>query len=159
VRKLTYDTVRDFAGVTVTYNSAYLLVAPPSLGVWTVKDLVPLASSVNLVRDGKLRALGVTSAKCVGIQPDVPTIAESGLPGFVWDSWGGIIAPAKTPRAIIRKLNREITRALGLPDIPKRMRALGAEPAPSTPEAFDKLIAEQVVAVGAVARKAGIRPQ
>jgi tripartite-type tricarboxylate transporter receptor subunit TctC len=220
VRKLTYDTVKDFAGVTVTYNSAYLLVAPPSLGVRTVKDLialahakpgqlnfgsagtgsgthfagemfkdsakidivhvpykgipealndtitnrvqfflVPLASSVNLVRDGKLRGLGVSSSQRVGIAPDIPTIAESGLPGFEWDSWGGIIAPAKTPRAIIGKLNREITRALRLPDIQERMRALGAEPAPSTPEAFDKLIAEQVVAVGALARKAGIRPQ
>lgn len=220
VRKLSYDTVKDFAGVTLTYNSAYLLVAPPALGVKTVKEfialakskpgalnfgsagtgsgthfagemfkdsakidvvhvpykgipealndtvtnrvqffLVPIASSVSLVRDGKLRALGVTSAKRVAIQPDVPTIAESGLPGFVWDSWGGIIAPARTPRAIIGKLNREIDRALGLPDIQERMRALGAEPAPSTPEAFDQLIAREVVAIGAVARKAGIRPQ
>ncbi len=220
VRKLTYDTVKDFAAVTLTYNSAYLLVVPPSLGVTTVKDLialarakpgqlnfgsagtgsgthfagemfkdaakidvvhvpykgipealndtitnrvqfflVPIASSVNLVKDGKLRALGVTSAKRVSIQPDIPAIAESGLPGFVWDSWGGIIAPAKTPRAIIGRLNREIAQALGSPDVAERMRALGAEPAPSTPEAFDQLIAKEVVAVGAVARKAGITPQ
>lgn len=220
VRKLNYDTAKDFAGITLTYNSSYVLVAAPSLGVSSVKDLIamaktkpgalnfgsagtgsgthfagemfkdaaaidvvhvpykgipealndtmtnrvqffmaPLASSINLVRDGKLRALGVTSVKRVSIQPDIPTIAESGLPGFSWDSWGGILAPAKTPRAIVNRLNREIVRALGLPDIQKRMRALGAEPEPTTPEAFDKFIREQLAAIAAVAKKAGIKPQ
>ena len=121
--------------------------------------MAPLASSVNLVRDGKLRALGVSSTKRISIHPDIPTIAESGLPGFSWDSWGGILAPAKTPRAIINKLNREITRVLELPDIQQRMHALGADPAPRTPEAFDKFVAEQLGVISTLAKKAGITPQ
>ena len=220
VRKLKYDTATDFAGITLTYNASYVMVAAPSLGVGSVKDLIamakakpgvlnfgsagtgsgthfagemfkdaakidvvhipykgipealndtmtnrvqffmaPLASSINLVRDGKLRALGVTSLKRVSVQPDIPTIAESGLPGFAWDSWGGILAPAKTPRSIVDKLNREIVRVLGLPDIQKRMRALGAEPAPSAPEAFDQFIRKELAVIADLAKKAGIQPR
>lgn len=119
----------------------------------------PLASAINLVRDGKLRALGVSSAKRVGAYADVPTIAEAGLPGFEWDSWGGILAPAKTPRGVINKLNREVGRALQLPDVRQRLTSLGAEPMPGTPAQFDKLIAEQLVITANLARKAGIKPE
>ncbi|MBI2296403.1 MAG: tripartite tricarboxylate transporter substrate binding protein, partial [Betaproteobacteria bacterium] len=121
--------------------------------------MAPLASAVPLVRDGRLRALGVSSAERVSVLSEVPTIAESGLPGFRWDSWGAIFAPAKTPRAIINKLNREITSALGQPDIQKRMRALGAEPAPTAPAELDKFVAEQLIVAADLARKAGIKPE
>jgi len=220
VRKLPYDPIRDFSGVTQMYNASYLLVASPGLGVKNVKELLvmarakpgvlnfgsagtgsgthfagevfkdaakinvvhvpykgipeamndtianrvqffmaPLASSVGLVRDGKLVALGVTSEKRVSIHPEIPTIGESGLPGFEFDSWGGLLAPAKVPRAIIARLNREVTAALKTPDIQKRMRALGAEPAPTTTEAFDRKIAAEMKTIGDIARRAGIRPQ
>ena len=119
----------------------------------------PLASAINLVRDGKLRALGVSSAKRVRAYAEVPTIAEAGLPGFEWDSWGGILAPAKTPRAVINKLNREIVRALNMPDVQQRLTSLGAEPMPGTPQAFDKLLAEQLVLTANLARKAGIKAE
>jgi tripartite-type tricarboxylate transporter receptor subunit TctC len=121
--------------------------------------MAPLASSINLVREGKLRALGVSSAKRVKAHPDVPTIAEAALPGFVWDSWAAILAPGKTPRAIVLKLNREITRILQTPDITQRLVALGAEPAPSTPEAIDQLIIEQLKIAADVAKKAGIKAE
>lgn len=111
------------------------------------------------MRDGKLVALGVTSEKRVSIYPEIPTIGESGLPGFEFDSWGGLLAPAKVPRAIIARLNREVTAALKTPDIQKRMRALGAEPAPTTTEAFDRKIAAEMKTIGDIARRAGIRPQ
>lgn len=220
VRTLPYDTRRDFAGVTMAYNAAYLLVVPPALGAKTVQELIalakakpgqlnlasagagsgthfagvmfqyaaginvvhvpfrgipeatndimanrvqlfmaPLASSVPLVRDGRLRALGVSSAKRVSVFSDVPTIAESGLPGFRWDSWGAIFAPAKTPRAIIDNLNREFTSALGQPDIQKQMRALGAEPAPTTPAELDKFVVEEIATVAKLAKMADITPQ
>jgi tripartite-type tricarboxylate transporter receptor subunit TctC len=119
----------------------------------------PLASAINLVRDGKLRALGVSSAKRVRAYADVPTIAEAGLTGFEWDSWGGMLAPAKTPRAIINKLNREVTRALTLPDVQQRLISLGAEPMPGTPAQFDKLVAAQLVVTLNLARKAGIKAE
>ncbi|MEK6592375.1 MAG: tripartite tricarboxylate transporter substrate binding protein [Pseudomonadota bacterium] len=121
--------------------------------------LAPLASSAGLVRDGKLVGIGVTSAKRVTIYPDIPTLAEAGLPGFAFDSWGGLLAPAKTPRAIITRLNRAVSAELGSADIQQRMRALGAEPAPTTPEAFDKMIAKELGIIAAIAKRAGITPQ
>jgi len=119
----------------------------------------PLGSSVVFVREGRLRALAITSKKRVSIYADIPTMVESGLPGFEWDSWSGLLAPAKTPRAIVNKLNREVTRILDMPDIQQRLRALGAEPAPTTPEQFDRFIAEQIRVATMLAQKAGIQPQ
>jgi tripartite-type tricarboxylate transporter receptor subunit TctC len=119
----------------------------------------PLASAINLVRDGKLRALGVSSSKRVRAYAEVPTIAEAGLAGFEWDSWGGLLAPAKTPRAVVVKLNREVSRALTLPEVQQRLVSLGAEPVPGTPEQFDKLLAEQLVITANLARKAGIKAE
>jgi tripartite-type tricarboxylate transporter receptor subunit TctC len=220
VRKLNYDPLKDFAGISQMYSASYLLVAAPALGVKNAKELIamakakpgalnfgsagtgsgthfaaevfkdaakidvvhvpykgipeamndtmtnrvqffmaPLPSSAPLVRDGRLVALGVTAPKRVSMYPNVPTLAESGLPGFVFDSWGGLLAPAKTPRAIIDRLNREVTAALNSPDIQSRMRALGAEPAPSTPQAFDQKIAKELREIAAIAKRAGIKPQ
>ena len=119
----------------------------------------PLASAINLVRDGKLRALGVSSAKRVRAYADVPTIAEAGLAGFEWDSWGGLLAPAKTPRAVVNKLNREVSRVLNLPEVQQRLTSLGAEPMPGTPEQFDKLLAAQLAITANLARKAGIKAE
>jgi len=84
---------------------------------------------------------------------------KSALPGFRFDTWSGVLAPAKTPRAIINKLHAQITRILALPEIRQKMTALGVEPDPTTPAGFDKLIAEQVAEMAKLARQAGIRPQ
>jgi tripartite-type tricarboxylate transporter receptor subunit TctC len=121
--------------------------------------MAPIASSVSLIKEGRLRALAVSSKKRSAIYPEVPTIAEAGLSGFEWDSWGGILAPAKTPRAVINKLNREIVRILALPDIGERLRALGAEPMPSTPADMDSFVAKQLQLATQIAKKAGIEPQ
>ena len=119
----------------------------------------PLASAVSLVRDGKIRAIAVTAKKRVAVYAEVPTLAESGLPGYQWDSWSGLLAPAKTPRPIIERLNREITRVLNQPEIQQRLLSMGAEAAPNTPAAFDKLIAEQVALTIKLAGQAGIKPE
>ena len=121
--------------------------------------MTPPATLGTLVKDGKVRALGVTGLKRTRSYPDVPTLAESGVAGFQWETWAGILAPSKTPPAVIAKLNREITAILAMPDIQSRFIALGAEPAPSTPAAFDKLIASELVRVAELARKAGIKAQ
>ena len=121
--------------------------------------LTPPATLGTLVKDGKLRGLGVTGSKRTPAYPDVPTIAEAGLPGFRWETWVGILAPAKTPRAIVEKLNREITAILSMPDVQSRFVAMGAEAAPSTPADFDRFIASEVTRVGELARRAGITPQ
>ena len=122
--------------------------------------MAPLASSIGLVREGRLRALGIASEKRLRAHPDIPTIAEAAaLPGFRWDSWAGIIAPARTPRAIVDRLNAEMTRALKSPDVQQKLLATGAEPTPSTPAEFDALIAEHLVIAAKLARAAGIKPE
>jgi tripartite-type tricarboxylate transporter receptor subunit TctC len=121
--------------------------------------MAPIASSVTLIKDGRLRALGVSSKKRSAIYPELPTIAEQGLPGFEWDSWGGLLAPAKTPRTVINKLNREVVKILAMPDIIERLRALGAEPNPSSPAEMDAFIVTQLKLVTQIAKKAGIEPQ
>lgn len=121
--------------------------------------MTPPATLGGLVKEGKVRALAVSGKQRIRNYPDLPTISEAGVPGFVWESWAGILAPAKTPREIVAKLNREITAILKMPDIQQRFVSLGAEPAPSTPAEFDKLVASEVARVAELARKAGIKPQ
>jgi len=119
--------------------------------------LSPLTIAHPFIKDGRLTALGVTSAKRSEVLPEVPTIAESGLPNYAWETWFGLLAAAKTPRPIIDKLNREITRALELPEVSKRWTAIGAVSAPSTPEEFDRLIAEDIRVFTKLARAAGVK--
>ncbi len=81
-----------------------------------------------LAKDGKLRALAVTTAKRSSIAPDVPTLAESGLPGYEVGSWQGVFAPAGTPPEIVKRLNAEIVKIVNMPDVQEKLTALGAEP-------------------------------
>ena len=122
-------------------------------------SMAPIASSVSLIKEGRLRALGVSSKKRSSLYPDLPTIAEQGITGFEWDSWGGLLAPAKTPRAVINKLNREVVKILAQPDIIEKFRALGAEPNPTTPEEMDAYVARQLKTAMQLAKKAGVEPQ
>jgi tripartite-type tricarboxylate transporter receptor subunit TctC len=118
--------------------------------------MAPLGSTIGLIREGKLRALAVSSPKRVAVHPDVPAVAELGYPGFRVDSWAGIFAPSKTPRALINRLNRDIVRVLNEAEIQQRFTALGMEAAPGTPEQLDKFLAAQIVLVAQLAKKAGI---
>lgn len=93
-----------------------------------------MPSSLPLVREGKLRALGVTSLKRSAAAPDIPTLAEAGLPGFDAVSWFAMFAPANTPKTIVTKLQLEIAKILKSPDISKRLLDIGLEPIGSTPE-------------------------
>ena len=215
-----YDTVKDFASVTLTANAAYYLVVPPSLEARSVKELIALAkarpgqlnytsagtgsashfggemfkhaagidvvhvphkgipealtdvmagrahlfmapfgSTVGLLQAGKLRALAVSTAQRTRMNPELPTIAESGLAGFSLSSWAALFAPAKTPRAVISKLNAEVARALKVPDVEQRLVAVGIEPAPGTPAQLDKFVAQQLLIARDLARKAGIKPE
>jgi len=92
----------------------------------------------GFVAAGKLRALGVTSARRSGMMREVPTIAEAGLPGYEMISWNGVLAPAGTPRPIIDRLNAVIVRALPLPDVAERLAGDGSEFGKNTPEQFDR---------------------
>ncbi len=119
----------------------------------------PVVNTLALSRDGKLLALAASTGKRSVIQPDVPTVAEAGVAGYVFDPWFGILAPAKTPQDILTKLSREIARILQLPDVKERLLALGAEPAPTTPEDFDAHIRAEVAKFRKIVQDAGIKPE
>ena len=119
--------------------------------------LPPVLSSLPLIRDGKLIALGVTTKDRATTLPDVPTIAEAGLAGFVYDSWFGIVAPARTPRSVINKLGGEVTRILAAPDVRGRMAAVGVLPRSSSPEEFGKLIRDEIETRSRVFKDAGTK--
>ncbi|MDB5811203.1 MAG: tripartite tricarboxylate transporter substrate binding protein [Betaproteobacteria bacterium] len=110
------------------------------------------------IRSGRLRALGVTSTKRVTSLPDVPTIAET-LPGYALEGAYGILAPPKTPRLIIDRLNAEFLRVLQLPDIRAKLVDLGFEPVGSTPEQYTKLVVEDMANWSKIFKEIGIQPE
>ena len=114
----------------------------------------PVLSSIPSIRDNRMRALAVSTAKRSSALPEVPTVAEAGLPGFVFDFWIGLLAPAKTPRPIVNKLNAEVRKALAQPDVLERLGKLGAEPMPMTPERFDAYIKEEFNTLGTIMKAA-----
>jgi tripartite-type tricarboxylate transporter receptor subunit TctC len=117
----------------------------------------PLSSALPLIHTGQLVALAVAPATRVAALPDVPTLAEAGVAGYRWDSWFGLLAPAQTPLAIVKVLNREIVRIVDLPDVKKRWESLGAEAMPLTPEEFDRYLLEQSALVARLVKAANIR--
>ena len=114
----------------------------------------PVLSSIPSIRENRMRALAVSTAKRSSALPDVPTVAEAGLPGFVFDFWIGLLAPAKTPRPIVNKLNAEVRKVLAQPEVLERLSKLGAEPMPMTPERFDAYIKEEFNTLGAIMKAA-----
>ncbi len=216
--RLSYDPVRDFAGVTQVATTPLILVVPSSLGAMTVKELIalakerpgqinfgssgigsgphygaelfnltagikavhvpyrgspevitdmmagriqyflsPIVAATAMIKSGKVMALGVTTVQRVPALPDVPTIAEAALPGFEYEGWYGFLAPAKTPRKIINRLAAEIGRIADLPDVRERIAAQGASAKRSTPEAFDKLVRDEINTRIKVWKAAGVK--
>jgi tripartite-type tricarboxylate transporter receptor subunit TctC len=216
--KLPYDTLKDFAGITETASSSYVLVTSPSAGMRSMADLLaaakakpgqlnfasagvgsgthfaaeifkamaeidvvhvpfkgipeplaetmtgrvqffmaPIANAVNLVREGKLAALAVSSSKRQALLPDVPTIAEAGVPGYESILWFGLLTSSGVPQAIVAKLNREIVHILSEPELKERWNRIGMEPRPMTSEAFDKVVRDDIAIFTRIARDANIR--
>ena len=119
-------------------------------------------STVSLmpqVRAGKLRALAMTAAKRSPALPDLPTVAESGVPGYEAASWYGVLAPAKTPRAIVMKLNGEVAHIAQLPEVRERLAADGANPGGNSPEEFGAYIRGELARWKAVIEQAKIPRQ
>jgi tripartite-type tricarboxylate transporter receptor subunit TctC len=203
--KLPYDTVRDFASITLVAQSPLVFIAHPSLGVGNIKELIALAKtrpgrinyassgpgtgghlSIELlkfqtgidlvhvpykgagpalidlvggqvqmmctsplaamphVKAGKLRALGMTSAKRTRAAPEVPTVAEQGLPGYESSLWYALLAPAATPQTIIKRLHAETVKILKMPDISELLLSQGAEPVGNSPQELSRFIKSDI---------------
>ena len=217
--KLPYDTFKDFAGITETASSSYILVVPPSLGVRSVRELIalakakpaqlnfasagvgsgthfagemfkamagidvvhvpfkgipeslaetvtgrvqffmaPMANGVNLVREGKLTGLAVSSAKRDVLLPDLPPVAEA-VPGYESILWFGLLTGSGVPRPVVNRLNAEITQILRSSDTYERFSPIGMTPRPMSPEDFDALIRNDVATFSKIAREANIKAE
>jgi tripartite-type tricarboxylate transporter receptor subunit TctC len=117
----------------------------------------PLAAAMPLIQDGKLIALAVPSPTRSALLPDVPTIVEAGVPDASTATWVGVLAPKLTPRDIVNHLQREIAKALQLPELKAQFLATGSEPLATTPEEFDALMKEEVASNKALVAAAGIK--
>jgi tripartite-type tricarboxylate transporter receptor subunit TctC len=118
-------------------------------------DNIPAA--IGHIKGGKLRALAVTSAKRSAILPEVPTIAEAGVPGYAIEAWFGLVAPAQTSRDILARLHAESVKALAQPEVRTRFAQMGFEPVGSTPAEFARLMQTDLDRFGKIIRDAGIK--
>ena len=116
-----------------------------------------LTSIAPHVKAGRVRGLGVSSLRRSLIFPDIPTIAEAGVPGYETNSWGGMVVPTRTPRAIVTKLNAEINKALQSPELRERYAAIEAEPTGGTPEQFAAFVKTEAVKWADVVKKSGAK--
>ncbi len=110
------------------------------------------------VRSGRLRALAVGSAQRIAALPEVPTVAESGVPGFEADQWYGLVAPAGTPAAVVSRINAEVNRAVALPDVAEQFNREGAVAVPVTPQAFGELIRQEIPRWAEVVKAGNVKP-
>jgi tripartite-type tricarboxylate transporter receptor subunit TctC len=119
----------------------------------------PIGLAVPLVKDKRLVALGVTTAQRSPALPDVPTIAEAGLPGFEFDTWYGIFAPGNTPKVIRDRIASDIGRAISSADVKDKLAIRGAVAKPSSPDVFDQFVRAETQKLGRIVRAAGVKPQ
>jgi tripartite-type tricarboxylate transporter receptor subunit TctC len=119
----------------------------------------PMPPFLPHVKSGKLRALAVSGAQRSPALPDVPTITEAGVPGYVYVSWYAVFAPAKTPRDIVGKINVQMVKILADPDVAQRFGSQGFEPRSSAPEALAKFMREDSERLKKVIRSAGIKAE
>ncbi|MDR3221288.1 MAG: tripartite tricarboxylate transporter substrate binding protein [Candidatus Accumulibacter sp.] len=131
-----------------------------ALGRGDVQALFAVLSNVQaLLRDGKVQLLAVSNARRSAALPELPTIAEQGYPGFDATTWNGFLAPAATPKEVVRQLNQAIGQTLEMPEVKQKLLAGGAEVAGGSPEQFGELIGNETAAWTAVIERSGIKPE
>lgn len=219
-KKIPYDTIRDFAGISMVADVPTVLVVHPSVQAKTLKELIALAkarpgqlnfassgngtvghlsgellksmaqikmehvpykgngpamtdllgghvqmlfssmpAAIPHIQSGMLRAIVMTGAKRSPAAPNIPTMAEAGLPGFEVSTGFGLFAPVKTPRAVISRLHDEVVKALKVPSVRDSLASQGAEPVGSTPEEYDAFVRSEIAKWAKVCKEAGIQPE
>jgi tripartite-type tricarboxylate transporter receptor subunit TctC len=121
--------------------------------------MINMIAALPQVKSGKLRGLAVTTLKRSSVLPEVPTIAESALPGFEVTSWHGFFAPSKTPAPIVTRLHADAVKILSLPDVKERFVSQGLEPVGSTPDALKAYIKDETVKYAKLIKQVGIKPE
>jgi tripartite-type tricarboxylate transporter receptor subunit TctC len=149
------DMVAGMKSVHVPYKGSAPATAD-LLGGQVQAMLDNMVTLIPHVKAGKLRAIAVTSKERVSILPEVPTVSESGLAGFETGTWYGIVAPAGTPKDIVDRLNREIVRILGLPDVRESFLKQGLQPVGNSPEDFAKYIEAERTKAGRIVKAANV---
>ncbi len=154
-----FELFRSMAGLNIVH-------VPYKGGAAAITDLIAgqvhlMMESLNSItphaKGGRVRALGVSGLKRSPAVPEVPTIAESGVPGYEATTWNGMIAPAGTPRNIIQRLNAEINKILASPSLKEKFALIGADPAPASPEVFANLVKRENVKWAEVIRRSGAK--
>jgi tripartite-type tricarboxylate transporter receptor subunit TctC len=156
---LSMELFQTLTGTTMVHvphkGSAGVLADVTAGNLQLAMDNIPVY--LPQARAGKIRALAVSSAQRVPAAPDLPTVAEAGVPGFEAVSWFGLVAPAKTPPAIVAKLATETQRIMKLTDVRERITGLGAQPVGGTPEEFRAFIRSEIAKWQKVIRDAGVK--
>ena len=129
------------------------------MGGHTQMVMTSLPSAMTSVQAGRLKALAVGSEKRTSFMPEIPTIAESGVPGYMAEFWWGLAAPAKTPNDIVNRLATELTKALQSPDLKQKFAGEGSEPSVMSREQFTKFVTNEIVRWRKVAQESGIKPE
>jgi len=156
---LTAEMFKTMAGVNLLHVP-YKGAGPQMIGLLSGEVALTFAtapSGVPYVKNGQLRALGVTSANRIPALPEVPTIAEAGVPGYEAVGWNGMVAPAAMPAPILEKIHDAVVKVIQLPDLRERLTGLGAELSPSTPDEFSALIKSEIVKWAKVVKDSGAR--
>ena len=119
----------------------------------------PALNAIPLAKDGKVSVLAISSTKRLALMPDVPTLAEAGLPSALYNFWVGVFVPAKTPKPIVDRLNREIVAALKVKSVADKIVALGGEPQPMTPAEFGAFVRKEIAVNAEIVKASGYKPQ
>ena len=149
-----YRAHLDIAPVPYRGSTALL---PDLLAGRITMSFANIVNVLPLAREGKLRALAITSIKRSALAPDLPTMAESGFPGFEAVPWFGLLAPSGTPGDVLEKLHRETVKTLAMPEVRKKFNELGLEPIGNTPDEFAAIIKKETPEWAKVIRDAGIK--
>jgi tripartite-type tricarboxylate transporter receptor subunit TctC len=158
---ITGELFRQMAGIEVAHIP-YKGVPEVITDAMTARlnyAFAPIGNTLPFIKDKRLAALAVSTANRSAALPDVPTIAEAGLTGYVFDHWYGLFAPAKTPRPLVNQLSQEVARILNIPDVKDKITIRGAAIKASKPEEFDQFVRSEVAKITKVMQAGGVKVQ